>query len=373
MRERLAAFGLMGPAIAQSAVGAGLAWTAAIHLLGHPRPFFAPISVLICLGVGLGQRLRRVIELVVGVSLGVGVGDLLVAWIGTGAWQIALVVALAMGAAVLLNGGPLFVAQSGSSAVLVATLLPGAGGGLDRMLDALTGGLIAVAAVALLPISPFTLAARHASAVLDALSTVLERAADAIERHDADLAAEALAEGRRTQSTIEDFQQALTTSKEIALISPLHWHRRARLARYQQAAVPMDHALRNARVLARRTLVSLGEASPPPVSLAASMREVSEAALLLQLELAAGRDPALARQALTATAGRQRPERLGFSADVILAQVRSIVVDLMLATGADPETAGAALAPVEDSGQDTPQDPGADDRPAPDREDHAQG
>ncbi|WP_328808451.1 FUSC family protein [Nonomuraea montanisoli] len=357
MRERLAAFGLMGPAIAQSAVGAGLAWTAAVHLLGHPRPFFAPISVLICLGVGLGQRLRRVIELVVGVSLGVGVGDLLVAWIGTGPWQIALVVALAMGTAVLLNGGPLFVAQSGSSAVLVATLLPGSGGGgLDRMLDALTGGLIAVAAVALLPISPFTLAARHASAVLDALSTVLERAADAIERHDADLAAEALAEGRRTQSTIEDFQQALTTSKEIALISPLHWHRRARLARYQKAAVPMDHALRNARVLARRTLVSLGEDNPPPVSLAASLREVSEAALLLQLELAAGRDPALARQALTATAGRQRPERLGFSADVILAQVRSIVVDLMLATGADSKAAGAALAPIEAPGHDDQQD-----------------
>ncbi|MDR8412508.1 FUSC family protein [Nonomuraea sp. 3-1Str] len=354
MRERVAAFGHMGPAIVQSAVGAGLAWTAAIHLLGHPRPFFAPISVLICLGVGLGQRLRRVIELVVGVSLGVGVGDLLVAWIGSGAWQLALVVALAMGTATLLNGAPLFVAQSGSSAVLVATLVPGAGGGgLDRMLDALTGGVIAIAAVALLPISPFTLAARHASAVLDALSTVLERAADAIERGDADLAAEALAVGRGTQSTVEDFQQALVTSKEVALVSPLHWHRRTRLARYQKASVPIDHALRNARVLARRTLASLGEATPPPVSLAASMREVSEAALLLQLELAAGRDPVLTRQALTATAGRQRPERLGFSADVIVAQLRSIVVDLMLATGADPETAGAALAPVEGPGTTT--------------------
>ncbi|MBB6349135.1 FUSC family protein [Nonomuraea muscovyensis] len=353
VRERLAAFAVVAPSIAQAAVGAGLAWTVAVNLLGHPHPFFAPIAVLIGLGVGLGQRLRRVAELVVGVSLGVGVGDLLVAWIGSGPWQIALVVALAMTTAVLLDGGALFVGQAGSSAVLVAALLPGDGsGGLDRMLDALTGGVIAIAAVALLPASPFFLAARHASTVLDALSTVLERAAQAIETRDADLAAEALEEARGTQGAIEEFQQALATGKEIATISPLHWHRRGRLALYQRAAEPMDHALRNARVLARRTLAALGEADPPSASLADSLREVSEAALLLQLELAAGREPELARQALTAVAARQRPERLGFSADVIVAQLRSIVVDLLLATGAAPEEAGAALAPLDSPTRD---------------------
>ncbi|MEU8246059.1 FUSC family protein [Nonomuraea sp. NPDC048916] len=348
LRERLYAFWLKAPSIAQCAIGAALAWTAATQLLGHPSPFFAPIAVLICVGVGLGQRLRRVAELVVGVSLGVGVGDLLVAWIGSGPWQIALVVALAMATAALLDSGTLFVLQAGSSAVLVAALVPGdSTGGLDRMLDALTGGAIGVAVVALLPASPFNLAAKHASEVLDALSTVLEQAAEAIEKRDVDLAAEALEGARGTQAAIEEFEQALATGKEIAMISPLHWHRRARLARYEIAAVPVDHALRNARVLARRTLAALGETDPPSASLADSMREVSEAALLLQLELGAGREPVLARQALLAVAGRQRPERLGFSADVIVAQLRSIVVDLLLATGAAPDEAGAALAPLD--------------------------
>ncbi|WP_113704767.1 FUSC family protein, partial [Nonomuraea lactucae] len=263
VRERLATFRVMGPSIAQSAVGAGLAWTIAVEVLGHPQPFFAPIAVLVCLGVALGQRLRRVAELVVGVSLGVGVGDLLVAWIGSGPWQISLVVVLAMSTAVLLDSGTLFMVQAGASAVLVTALLPGNGsGGLDRMLDALTGGAVAIAAMALLPAAPFSLVARHASEVLDALSTVLERAAEAIERRDADLAAEALEEGRGTQAAIEEFHQALAAGKEIATISPLYWHRRARLARYQRAAVPVDHALRNARVLARRTLAALGEANP---------------------------------------------------------------------------------------------------------------
>ncbi|MFI6595446.1 aromatic acid exporter family protein [Nonomuraea sp. NPDC050536] len=346
-RERLSRFWLMAPSIGQCAVGAALAWLVALNVLGHPQPFFAPISVLICVGVGLGQRLRRVAELVVGVSLGVGVGDLLVSWIGSGPWQLALIVALAMSAAVLLNSGALFIAQAGSSAVLVATLLPSTGtGGLDRMADALTGGIIGVAMVALLPASPFTIAAKHASEVLDALSTALEGAAEAIDKHDVELAAEALEEARGTQSAIEEFTQALQTSREIATISPLHWHRRARLTRYETAAAPIDHALRNARVLVRRTISALGEPTPPPAWLATSLREISEAALLLQLELGAGREPVLARQALLAVAGRARPERHGFSTDVITAQLRSIAVDLLEATGLPHPDATAALPPA---------------------------
>src|SRR5919106_1545966 len=115
--------------IGQCAVAAGLAWYVASDLVGHARPFFAPIAAVISLGVSLSSRLRRVAELVVGVSLGVLVGDLLISVIGSGAWQIALVVALAMATAVFADGGTLLVAQAGASAVLVATLLPPGGTG----------------------------------------------------------------------------------------------------------------------------------------------------------------------------------------------------------------------------------------------------
>ena len=47
-------------------------------------------------------------------------------------------------------------------------------------------------------------------------------------------------------------------------------------------------------------------------------------------------------------ANRERPEQLGFSAAVILAQLRSIVVDLLRATGAGHEEADTALPPVDD-------------------------
>src|SRR5918998_6721737 len=121
--------------IGQCAVAAGVAWFVATAVIGHARPFFAPIAAVISLGVSLGSRLRRVAELVVGVSLGVLVGDLLISQIGSGTWQIMLVVALAMAAAVFADGATLLVAQAGASAVLVATPLPpGGAGGLDRRL-----------------------------------------------------------------------------------------------------------------------------------------------------------------------------------------------------------------------------------------------
>ena len=191
--------------IAQCAVAAGLAWYVAGDLVGHARPFFAPVAAVISLGVSLSSRLRRAVELVVGVSLGVLVGDLLISVIGTGPLQIALVVALAMAAAVFTDGAALLVAQAGSSAVLVATLLPpGQTGGIDRCVDALIGGAVGVLVAALLPSDPVGPVRRQARALLDELVAVLARTADALRARDAEIAEEALVRARASQPLVDD-------------------------------------------------------------------------------------------------------------------------------------------------------------------------
>ncbi|GAA2869313.1 aromatic acid exporter family protein [Streptosporangium fragile] len=349
LRERLQRLAFMAPSITQCAVAAAIAWIAAKDLLGHSRPFFAPIAVVICIGIALGRRLRRLAELVVGVSLGVGVGDLLISRIGSGPWQIALVVALAMAAAVLVDSGSLIVLQAGSSAVLVATLLPPTGtGGLDRMVDALVGGVLGIAAVALLPASPAAIVHRHAAAVLEALAAALGGTAEAVERSDPDRAVDVLEEARDTQKAVEEFRDALRTGKEITAISPLRRRWRERLLRYEKAGAPVDHALRNTRVLTRRTIVALREKETPPPTLSRALHALAEAALLLRDELAAGRDPAAARTAVLDVARHLSGDasgRSGFSADAMTAQLRSIIVDLLQATGTDRDTAVAALPP----------------------------
>jgi uncharacterized membrane protein YgaE (UPF0421/DUF939 family) len=331
--------------IVQCAVAAALAWLVATEVFGHSRPFFAPIAVIICIGVGLGQqRLRRVVELVVGVSVGIGVGDLLVNTIGTGFWQLALVLALAMTAAVVLGGGPLIVLQAGSSAVLVATLLPPGGtAGWDRMLDALIGGVLGIAAIAVLPGNPPRIARKHANRMINELTVALTRGAEALETRDPGIAADALRR-IRSQQPIDDYRDALRTAREILVISPLQRRRRGVVRSYVDAAEPLDHALRNCRVLLRRTRSALVDDEPVPASLPEGLRAL--AAATEELAETLGESRSAARAALRAAASTVDNDSLahsGFSTQVVAAQLRSIVVDLLQATGMRHDEARAQL------------------------------
>ena len=77
----------------------------AVLILGLERPTFAPIAAVIVLGLAVGERGRRAVELTLGVAFGVAIGDFLVSVVGIGAAQAGIFVALAMGLAVFLGGG----------------------------------------------------------------------------------------------------------------------------------------------------------------------------------------------------------------------------------------------------------------------------
>ena len=112
----------------QAGLAAALAWLVAREVLGNPDPTFAPAAAVGVIAAALGGRTRRTVELVVGVVLGIVVGDVLIHLLGTGPWQTGVVVFLAVGAAVLVRGTGALVTQAGGTAVLVATLTPVSGG-----------------------------------------------------------------------------------------------------------------------------------------------------------------------------------------------------------------------------------------------------
>src|SRR3954447_9273999 len=105
MRTRFERLRLAWRSIFQASVAAGIAWLIATEVLGHSKPFFAPVSAIITLGITVGQRGRRAVELALGVALGIAVADLLVLGIGAGPAQLALVVGLATSAAIFLGSG----------------------------------------------------------------------------------------------------------------------------------------------------------------------------------------------------------------------------------------------------------------------------
>ena len=210
LRTRARRLGYAFLPILQCGLAAGVAWLIAHDVVGHERPFFAPVAAAIALGTGMGRRLRRGVELVFGVIVGVGLGDLLIAQIGSGAWQITAVVVLAMSAAVFLDRGALVGTQAASSAILVATLLPpGSAEGYERMLDASIGGVVALVAMALIPVHPLKRVRREAASLLGVASSVLADVSEGVDREDTDFIRAALQDARDTQPAIDGIEEQL--------------------------------------------------------------------------------------------------------------------------------------------------------------------
>ena len=70
--------------IIQTALAACVAWFLAVLILGIDRPTFAPIAAVIALGLAVGERVRRAVELTLAVAFGVAMADLEPARIGHG-------------------------------------------------------------------------------------------------------------------------------------------------------------------------------------------------------------------------------------------------------------------------------------------------
>jgi uncharacterized membrane protein YgaE (UPF0421/DUF939 family) len=337
--------------VLQCSLAAGLAWFLASEVFAHERPFFAPIAAVVSLGLSLGQRWRRAFEVAVGVTVGVAVGDLIIAVIGSGTWQIMVVVAIAMTLAVLVDRGPLVPIQAASSAVLVATLLPPGGvDGYHRVIDALIGGAVAIVVVAVVPTHPVLRARRDAAGVLSTVSDVLADVAQGLRRMDRDLLLEALEDARGTQPEIDEMRSDISGGREISVISPLFWNSRSRLDRITAVADPIDNAVRNVRVLARRAASSVDKGQPIKPEIIELVEQLAHGFEVVNDMILADPgqqpDPASAARTLRSIARRSKPELVEgspLSETVILAQIRSTLVDLLMVCGLSRVSAIATL------------------------------
>ena len=203
VRRRRLRMGLRS--VLQTAVSAGLAWYLAKLVWGHSAPLFAAIAAIIVSTTSLGQQRRRATELALGVAVGIFIADLLVRGIGTGGWQIAVLVVLAMSTALLVGGGPELVTEAGVSAILLATVqVPDGGVSPDRFLDALMGGAVSLLVNAILfPVDPILTVARASQPVFLDLGASLDATARGLERGDVEEARAGLERARALDDEIE--------------------------------------------------------------------------------------------------------------------------------------------------------------------------
>ena len=331
--------------ILQTGVAAALAWQAAKLIVGQGQPFFAPISAVLALGLSRGQPRRRAVELALGVALGILIADLLVQLIGTGTWQIGVVVVLAMSAALVVGAGILLVNQAAISAILVITLPSlSQGGTLDRLFDALIGAAVAlVLSQVLFPRDPVRQMGRAAGRVLDELALALDETAVALADADQGPALHALERVRALDEEIGAFYDAVAVGRENAWLSPAR-RRRAlgHLRAYSDAARQVDYAVRNTRILTRNA-AQAARSGPADPELADAVSILADAVRALGRELATpGQEDEetryLARQAADqATSVLDR--RGDLRTNMVVGQVRATATDLLRGTGLDTQAA----------------------------------
>jgi uncharacterized membrane protein YgaE (UPF0421/DUF939 family) len=339
--------------IAQCSLAAGVAWALARYVVGHQQPFFAPVAAMICLGFSFGQRLRRVAEVMVGVAVGVGVGDLFVKLFGTGIVQIVVVVALAMSVAVLLGAGNLMTTQAGVQAALVTTLLPNPSAGFSRWLDAAIGGLVALAAATIAPAAAIRRPRQQAAEVLNELAAILVEAAEGLRKKDAELVTDALRRARASESLLDDLRSAAEEGVAVVRMSPFRRRHRGRVQEVADLVIPLDRAIRNIRVLVRRAAVSVWRDEQMPAEYPSLLERLADGTRLIAQSLF---DPAadVAAHRVLGELGRrtaEMPTPSGLSAAVVLGQIRSTIVDLLELTGT-PYDEARKLVPLRPDGLD---------------------
>ncbi|MEP6799698.1 MAG: FUSC family protein [Lapillicoccus sp.] len=330
--------------LGQCAVAAGLAWWVATSILGHRAPVFAPIVAVVCLGTSYGQRLRRVAEVTVGVTVGLAVADLFLALVGSGPWQIGLIVLLAMTAALLLDTGNLLSTQAAVQSIFVVALVATSHDAVARWLDAAVGGVVALIAASIVPRAPLRRPRTEAAVVVRKIVQLLHDAAQCTRDGDIERSAEVLASARATDGLIVELRAAASEGLSVLASSPFRRGQVEQVRSVADLVTPLDRALRSTRVLARRVAVLAVREITVPRAYAVVLDDLADAAEVVARALAENAHPEIGRSALLAVARQTASlERPGLMVGVLLVELRAVVVDLLQLTGLDDEAALAAL------------------------------
>ncbi|WP_157963550.1 FUSC family protein [Actinocorallia populi] len=341
--------GAQGWQVLQTALAATVAWVIAVHVAGHPRPFFAPISAMVALTAARGERGTTAVRLVLGVVVGIVVADLVLFVLGSTLWAMPISVFLAMMTAAALHSARTMLMQAASSAVLTLVFASGAAG-WQRLVDALIGAGVALVVVQLIfPPDPVRLLRRSVKAALAELASGLDAAARALEDDDEDAARQAQEHLWEDSDQLSALAQARLFSRRIAQRVPLRRSLRERVSSEGESARLLN-LLNASCILLIRAAFALSDGERE--RFAPVLRGLGEAIGGL------ADDPAdqACRQAASERAldavrplGETPPASHPFLATAVMA-ARMVAVDLLMFTGSDPSGALAAVR----SGKDDP-------------------
>jgi uncharacterized membrane protein YgaE (UPF0421/DUF939 family) len=337
------------PAALQITVAGLVAYLIAHYLFGHEVPLIAVTVTITTLGIARDARPRRVLEIALGVTIGIALSELIVLGIGKGPWQLAIVLFATLVVARAVSANPAFATAAAVQGMIVVLLPEPSGGPFTRSIDALIAGAVALAVTALIPRDPRRAAARDARALFSVFKESLDGVVESLEHGQHEAAELALERLRRTQGLVDNWAETLESAVAIARISP--WLRRQlpELATQSRILRAADLTTRHLRTIARRVGVVTEDALPHP-ELAALFAELATGIDLLGRQLDDRELTGASRSVFTDLARRLDPAMVFPDAELretlIVVLVRPLVIDLLVATGMSADDARGLLPPI---------------------------
>lgn len=255
--------------ITQTSVAAGLAWYIAHRLLGEPQPFFAPMTAVVCLSATNLVRARRAGQMIVGVSLGILLGELVAALLGRDAVAIGIAVLFSLCIAVLIGRGffaqgVTFFNQTASAAVLCVVFVHHGKVVNERLIDVLIGGGMALLfSMLLFPANPVVVLRNARAGVLAALHDILTQVVDAMSDPDGRDADWQLPAFDQLHHQLGRLLEARSTARLVSQRAPRRWAARGVVREADHQAAKLGLLAACVLHLARAITPALAQWNPP--------------------------------------------------------------------------------------------------------------
>jgi uncharacterized membrane protein YgaE (UPF0421/DUF939 family) len=315
-------------------------------VLGHATPLLSITVVISTLGFSRDARPRRVVELAIGMLIGIVLSELILLVVGHGVWQIALVLFVTIVVARAVSANPAFAVAAATQGMLVMILPVPAGGPFVRSIDALVAGVVALLMTALIPRDTRRIAVRDARNLTSTLSQAMHSMIEGVRDSNEPAASLALDRLRRTQELIDNWSTSLDSALAVARLSPFLRRQLPELRRQAALLQGFDLAARHLRVIGRRVffLLHSGGGRGELIELLGTVASAME---LLGASVEHPASVAPAADLLRELAPRLDPEALmphaPVTESVMVLLIRPLVVDLLVATGMTADEARALL------------------------------
>ncbi len=322
--------------VLQAALGAVLAFWIAQHVFGHPYPFLAPVAAWICLGFTKNRQPRKVAELGAGAVLGVLIGEVVSILVGSGVWQLGVVLVIAALAARLADRGDLFTMQAGVNAMVVlATVSLLTSNPAGRAVDALIGASVALLLAIILPRDLTSRPRRYIVAVHSELTLLMRAIADGLREGDPERLGDVDDQLATVHEILDYGRTVVTSSRQIVGLHPALRRDRPVLAELERQGLLLSRYLNTLEVLLRQGRGVVDGSGPQPVA-AMLVAEASGVTDAMAQAITRWEFPARARKQATNLAADCSPAAVMHStwrSVALVSVMRSVAVDLLQLTG----------------------------------------